>query len=641
MQKCTSAVVSATALLARLANGDVVFLRRASCRDYSPILFGPSWADRTMRATTFCWSVAVGLALIVVGPRGRLGDASQAHAANPLRASHTSAPVSTSGADVRLVVESNGTFHSDRPQSAVRTAQYDQPVSTASDSTTMRSWTLDAPQQRSQDDPWRDSSSEVTRIGTIIHPDGEVEPAAYYRPAPRHNETPPNPVAVSAKDAGRIWAEGNRRSESAPADDVQASAPKRSSTDRFHGPGGLRTTSRDMRNHATAAAPRRPTRTPNTTVPQAATMKLAMAGVSPSARPASAAPGTKIAGSKAAAFASRPTSGGQQTAPQVVQLLGRAHKLAGMAETEAQYTQVIVTCRRVMAHEQEGVAADYAKQLASWALNRRGQLHVKAGHKQDAMHDFQAAIRLDPKLWRAVHNRGVLLATSGQFEGAFDDFDRTITLNPRYAKAYANRAALLVVAGKMELAIRDYRKAIQLDPELVTAHRGLAKVCHLTGNLSEALAHYDDAIQLAPDDAYTLTRRADLLTDLGRYAAAADEYERAIELDPRLTPANRGSAWLLATCPDQSIRNPSLAVRRAEAALRLEDQPAAESFDALAAAQASRGDFRAAVATARRAIQLAPESQRGVFQQRLAMYQQSQSFQLRPRRSVQQATYSR
>jgi tetratricopeptide (TPR) repeat protein len=614
-----------------------------------------------MSATTFCWSIATGLALILGG--------SQAQAANPLRDSRASAPISTSGADVRLVVEANGVFDSDRSSSNVQTAEHYEPVSAASDRTTVRSWTIDAPHRTIESDSWSsDSSPDASRIGTIIHPDGQIEPAAYYRPAPRakpqHYPQPPHPIPVTAEEAARMWTEGNRRPtnqekavdhrESAkPMKPMQPSAwddepaansrGDRMSGDRLYGPGGLRDTSRDVRSSENIVPPpqRRTGRTPNATVPQAATMKLAMAGVSPKSRPTAAAPGAKIAGTRSAAFAARPTPAGRQAAPQIVQLLEQAHDLAGTAETEAEYSRVVDACRRVMAHEQQGVAADYAKQLASWALNRRGQLYVKAGRKQDAMLDFQASIRLDAKCWRAIHNRGVLLATSGQYEGAFDDFDRTISINPRYAKAYANRAALLVVAGKLELAHRDYEQAAQLDPELVTAHRGLAKVSHQLGDLNEALAHYDNAVLLAPDDAYTVTRRADLLTELGHYAAAADEYEHALALNPRSTAANRSSAWLLATCPDEAIRQPGLAVRRAEAALQLEAEPSAESFDALAAALASRGDFRGAVTTVRRAIQLAPDAERGTYQQRLAMYQKSQSFELRPQRSVRQAGFAR
>ena len=165
-------------------------------------------------------------------------------------------------------------------------------------------------------------------------------------------------------------------------------------------------------------------------------------------------------------------------------------------------------------------------------------------------------------------------------------------------------------------------------------------MCHLLGKLDESLAHYDAAVRLAPKDAYTVARRAELLTDLGHYAEAAADYDQAIALDPQFASAYRGSAWLLATCPDETVSNPEQAVQRAELAVRLEQRPSADSFDALAAAQASEGDFEAAQQTVRRAIKLAPESHRADYLRRLALYQQSQPYRL-GQQQVQQASFAR
>jgi tetratricopeptide (TPR) repeat protein len=253
--------------------------------------------------------------------------------------------------------------------------------------------------------------------------------------------------------------------------------------------------------------------------------------------------------------------------------------------------------------------------------------------------DFDDAIRADAKCWRATHNRAVLLAQVGKFEKAFDDFSRTIEINPEFAKAYSNRAALLVVAGKLEAALTDYGHAVELDPNLAIAHRGRGRVCHLLGRLDESIGHYDAAVQLAPDDAYALASRADLLTDMGRYVDANNDYNRAIEMDAKSAHAYSGSAWLLATCPESSIRNPELAMERARIALELSGKEDALNFDTLAAAQASAGDFDAATQTVRQAIELAPADERDVYRDRLAMYQHEKPFRISPVRAVTQASY--
>jgi tetratricopeptide (TPR) repeat protein len=319
----------------------------------------------------------------------------------------------------------------------------------------------------------------------------------------------------------------------------------------------------------------------------------------------------------------------------------RAHQLADSASTEDEFSQILSICQRIPANQATAEEATFGRELASWALNRRGQLRASAGRTKEALADFDTAIRLDPARWRALHNHGVLMAQAGQLERAFDDFHRTIELNPEFAKAYSNRAALYVLAGQLEPALRDYRQAAELDPKLAIAHRGIGRTCHLLGQTEEAVAHLDTAIELAPHDAAALTSRGDLLTDLGRYADAAADYERALELNANSADAYRSSAWLLATCPEEAVRNPELALQRAERAARLARHADAMTFDTLAAAQANAGDFRQAIETVRRAIEVAPPSERSLYQDRLHMYRQSTPYRMSPLETAQQARYER
>ncbi len=321
-------------------------------------------------------------------------------------------------------------------------------------------------------------------------------------------------------------------------------------------------------------------------------------------------------------------------------LVAEAHELSNHAQSEWDYTRIIETCRRAQASQASPAAAQYANRLIGWALNRRGQLKAEAAQDKEAILDFNEAVRADASCWRAIHNRGVLLAQSGEFEKAFDDFSHTIKLNPQFAKAYSNRAALFMVANNLSAALNDYNRAIGLDPNIAVSHRGCGRVCQLLGKTDDAMAHYDAAVQLAPTDAYAAACRADLLTDIGRYSEAAAEYNRAIELDPKSTQAQSGSAWLLATCPDSSVRNPDLAIQRAQTVIELGGENDAMSFDTLAAAQANAGDFEAAMNSARKAIELAPVQDRDAYKERLVMYQQAKPYRIAPiDRMTQQVSY--
>jgi hypothetical protein len=112
-----------------------------------------------------------------------------------------------------------------------------------------------------------------------------------------------------------------------------------------------------------------------------------------------------------------------------------------------------------------------------------------------------------------------------------------------------------------------------------------------------------------------------------------------MELDPKSLQAYSGSAWLLATCPDSSVRDPELAIQRAQIAMELSGKKDAVSFDTLAAAQASAGDFDAARKSVRQAMELASADEREVYRDRLAMYQHAKPYRISPLRPVTQASY--
>lgn len=334
-----------------------------------------------------------------------------------------------------------------------------------------------------------------------------------------------------------------------------------------------------------------------------------------------------------------PVGNDQPPSERAVSILAEANQFASSAQTEEEFSQLVQRCRHVLAIDRSSAAIQYSNQLASWALNKRGELRADAGSEEEAMVDFQDAVRLNKDCWRAVHNMGVLHAQSGRFAEAFDAFNATIDLNAQFAKAYSNRASLYVQAGEFQAALDDYEEAIAVDPDLAIAHKGRGRVCHMLGRMQGALQHLDAAALLDPNDASTATCRADLLVDMGRYAAAQVGYERAIQLDPQLPNAYRNIAWLQATCPDERFRNAEESVANAQHALELLGEEDDISLDTLAAAQAATGDFDTAIETLERAIELAPSSDDQVYDERLTLYKEGKAFRIAPVEQVQQAGY--
>jgi cytochrome c-type biogenesis protein CcmH/NrfG len=96
----------------------------------------------------------------------------------------------------------------------------------------------------------------------------------------------------------------------------------------------------------------------------------------------------------------------------------------------------------------------------------------------------------------------------------------------------------------------------------------------------------------------------DILAKQGRYADAIQHYRRALEIKPQEIAVECDLAWLLATCPVDGLRNGVEALKMARKVCTATGNSSIRAFDVLAAANAEVGHFDAAVAAARKALEL-------------------------------------
>ncbi len=308
--------------------------------------------------------------------------------------------------------------------------------------------------------------------------------------------------------------------------------------------------------------------------------------------------------------------------------LNEAFTKSKTAETDADYTAIIALCER---GKQGGVSQayqDYAGQLMGWAYNRRGELRAKAGESQQALADFEAAVRLSGA-WRAIHNRGVSYAAAGRTEDALADFDRTIELNPRYPNAYFNRGELRYRDGDYMSAVDDYTQALRLGPPDAATFNSRGHAFYRLQRFGDALRDYGEAIQLDPANPDPLINRGDAYSDLGQYGEAAEDYRAAVKVDPKNGRAFQAAAWLMATCPDGHYRDDKLAIDAAKRAIDLGGETF-RNLTTLAAAQASAGNFNGARTTQEKAIAAAPQEQVVAGEKMMSLYQRETAFRDRP-----------
>ena len=123
------------------------------------------------------------------------------------------------------------------------------------------------------------------------------------------------------------------------------------------------------------------------------------------------------------------------------------------------------------------------------------------------------------------------------------------------------------------------------------------------GRFDEAITHLQHALKIKPYDAEAHYNLGMALNGQGKIAAAVVQWREAVRLQPNQIAFVNHLVWLLATCPEASVRNGAEAVELAHRAVRLSGGREPAILDTLAAALAEAGRFPEAVQTARMALE--------------------------------------
>ncbi len=235
----------------------------------------------------------------------------------------------------------------------------------------------------------------------------------------------------------------------------------------------------------------------------------------------------------------------------------------------------------------------------------------KRGRYEESVAKWKQALALIPDDTVSLSNLGALLLLTGHPEDAAANLKRAkevrldesagqlrkeLEYNPRSAQTSYDLGRVLAEKGETEEAILQWQATLKLDPAFARAHTSLGTALYSKGRTAEALAHWREGIRLLPED----------------------------------FPALRQMAWVLATCPEASVRNGAEALELAQRAERLSDGKDALVFDTLAAAYAELGRFTDALPAARRALELAvqgnEQGEAEAVRNRIALFESGKPF---------------
>ncbi len=263
------------------------------------------------------------------------------------------------------------------------------------------------------------------------------------------------------------------------------------------------------------------------------------------------------------------------------------HVQIRIASETTYLTLLIVGVARLKAGDNDGAIARLTKAINQATVPEsmvnpadiyfyRGLAHLikdinsGAHFLENALADFNSAIRLDPKKNDAYTLRGIIFGLQDRYQGALEDFKTAIELNAEDAFVYVMRGYLYKQVGDLERARTDFNHALQLTDQSLdkpenkfirgyiyfisdehdraieqfdqiakTNSELLPQVFMLRAYINDLRKNYDNAIgdlskaiNLKPDQALFYALRASVYEEKDDDDRAIADYSRAIKLEP-------------------------------------------------------------------------------------------------------------
>ena len=250
-----------------------------------------------------------------------------------------------------------------------------------------------------------------------------------------------------------------------------------------------------------------------------------------------------------------------------------------------------------------GCSAGVPLPARALALNNAGIEALANGDLETADARFSVALEYSPRFVDALTNLGIVEMERGNFARARQLFERARRINPDVAQPHHALGVLEERERRPDRASMSYYEALRVDPGFGPARSNLARLLFAFGSIEEALVQYKRLVEVAPDDPVAFAGLAETLVRLHRVDESDAVLTHALERfpdAPELVLLDARRSMRAGDIAAALVRLEPLAVRR--------DEVDAAALGWIATDELSLGELEAAMAAARQALRLDPES---------------------------------
>jgi tetratricopeptide (TPR) repeat protein len=195
------------------------------------------------------------------------------------------------------------------------------------------------------------------------------------------------------------------------------------------------------------------------------------------------------------------------------------------------------------------------------AFQLRARVYLLQEKPDEALEALGKSIEAEPRDVGALLTRAQVLVEVDKLDAAREDLDRILQLRPGLPQALILRSAVFVDQKKYAESIGDLRELLKKDPANVAIRMQAAQVYTAGGWPRHAIRILSDILKEDPDNGLALRSRGDAYLNIGKHAEAIADFNKAIELQPENSGILNNLAWVLATTPDDKLRDAERSIK--------------------------------------------------------------------------------